>query len=159
MWLLVCNIENDIELMKYIKTGINKKINNKMKIHTWLGYTRSNGLWFHYLNNLQQTQVLHQYRPSSQSPTSEKLPSQSQTTTSGNEDVKVVSFRRFIPLHVAFLNKPTSPKYLDNTFTNSKFKVEHDSDLGLGAEFKTILETHVKSGLYYIASNVLRNAI
>ena len=126
-----------------------------MKIHTWLGCTQHKGSLFCYLTNIQKALLINQHRPLSQIPISEEL--QSQATSSGNEQAQVTSFRRFIPLHAAFLNKPTRSKYLEKALTDTNFKGEHDSDLG--TVLKNILETHIKAGRDELAANVLRNAI
>ena len=126
-----------------------------MKIHTWLGCTRPNGLLLGYLAEKQKALLINQHRPLSQTPISEEL--QSQTKSFGNIQAQVISFRRFIPLHAGFMNKPTKPKYLEKAVTDANFKGEHDSDLG--NVLKNILETHIKAGRDELAANVLRNAI
>ena len=95
----------------------------------------------------------NQSRFLSESPISKE--SQGSETTSCEGQPEVVSFRRFIPLHVAFLNQPATPNYLENVFTNKK----GNYDVQLGCDLKNILKMFINKGKDEKAANILRNII
>ena len=103
--------------------------------------------------------ALHLYpsRYLSESPI-EKESQISETMSTEDRSAQVVKFRRFIPLHAAFLNQPTNPGYLQDVYTSKNSRGNPDFSK-LGFDLKNILEIYIRKGKDEQAANILRNVI